>query len=377
MVEQWTPDLVCQALIFFQTLAINGFAVTDIAGQNWRMDSDGRLYFIDAGDVRYWNDCVKYGEKQSTYLFYLYHILQYAYGSEPDVPLIDILTRYWYGWAAPIYLDGGYGHIDWTIAAPFIPKEFHKMLKGFQTLTLDKTEEIIMHVGDAVELIKQGVVGTVGQPTLMDIMKSIYGDYQQAFVADDYTLSPDGYSVGKWAVIQKAAKELNRQQFSWLDLGACYGIFGFMLAQEYKQSTGVLNNIVQAELVANRFVAHVKEMSDRVKVQECSWKDVIGTYDLVLCMSLVHHLLGSGHTVKSFCEGLMPLVSVGGLLVLEVPLANDFQGSLLVKTHLGHCVDVEDFVSELPGFELLWKEKVDYAGNTDINRNVGVFRRVA
>jgi 2-polyprenyl-3-methyl-5-hydroxy-6-metoxy-1,4-benzoquinol methylase len=242
---------------------------------------------------------------------------------------------------------------------------------------MDTLQETIMHVGDAVELIKQGKVGQANQPTTMDIMKSIYGDYQQAFVADDFTLTPDGYSVGKWAVIQRAAKELNRQQFSWLDLGACYGIFGFMLAQEYQQSTGVLNNIVQAELVANRFAAHVKGISDRVKTQDCSWKDCTGTYDLVCCMSLVHHLLGSGHTVKTFCDGLKKLVNPGGILVLEVPLANDFQGSLLVKTHLGHCVDVEDFIPELPEFELLWKEKVDYAGNSDINRNVGVFRRVA
>lgn len=374
-VHQWEPNLVVQSLMLFQTLLGNGFAVTDIAGQNWRTDRAGRLYFIDDGDIRYADVCIEHKSIQTTFLFYLSHILQYAFGANPKTPLIDLLKEAWPGWADSTYKGGGYGNIDWRISRCFLPVGLHKILKDFQELTMDTIGETMIHVGDAIELIKQGKVGSAGQPSTVDIIKGIYSDYQLAQVRDDYTLTPEGYSAGKWSVVSRAARVLDTQQFSWLDLGACYGLFGFMLAQEYPQSTGILNNIDRAELVATRFVAHIKGVSGRVKTQECSWKDTKGTYDFVLCMSLVHHLLGSGHTVKTFCDSIKTKVNPGGILVLEVPTSGDFQGQLLEKTHMGRTVDVVDFIPELPEFDLLWKERVNYMENKQFVRNVGIFRK--
>ena len=158
------------------------------------------------------------------------------------------------------------------------------------------------------------------------------------------------------------------EKFTFVDMGSCIGLISIGLIQEYPLSRGVLCNVDSSEMCETRRLVEKLHLTDSCFLLSKDVMKLEGIYDLVLCFSLVHHLLREG----DFGHVIHTIVNRGGrLIVVEFPVGEDV---LLQKIKSGCNESLEERYSHLrsvdtvsdglrryaPDFSIEGIHKVDY-----------------
>ena len=118
--------------------------------------------------------------------------------------------------------------------------------------------------------------------------------------------------------IIKIALDLLGDNFTFIDLGCCFGMFGLKIAQNYN-AYGDLINITSVEIEKGTFIKNLLEIKN-VNFINTNIMTIVKQYDLVICMSVIHHLL-NGNNIDVIMLHLQKMTLK--YAVLEFPLYGD------------------------------------------------------
>jgi len=145
-------------------------------------------------------------------------------------------------------------------------------------------------------------------------------DYQRAELQGD-VLVPTGTSARKWGAVQLAVQHLGHvpgRPFLFADFGCSYGLFSLLLWHHY----GAMGDMVTLGRLDVPACQRVEEYTHAaVRFVRADAMDVVGTYDLTLYLSLVHHLLAHGHRPERIAETIRKQTRSAALV--ELPTAVD------------------------------------------------------
>lgn len=354
----WTQKNLVALLLLIETLIKNGFLIVDMNSPNLRQKDD-TIYFIDTGDIRVW-------DRQTASRFLYWMVSIFALGLGIDSPL-GTLKKIYNRYSETIHNGGCEDYISYRLVKSFFSEPIYRLIKEFTKAKKGKEEDLMLAIGKAIQYIRDGKFDKPNTPSKLDLLRSVFSDYQNAQVKDDMTIVPTHNTVPKWNIVQRAAKLLPKT-FSFADLGANYGVYSFLLLQNFKSCNGLINNVNLGEIVACNFVTGIMGFSKRTKPLHSTWTGLTDPKDLVLCLSLVQHVAGPEiRTNEEFAKEISRMVKPNGILVLEIPTVNDFAGK-----NKGFTVNA--FEKALTEFKTEFVERVAY-GADSIDRYCLVTRK--
>jgi hypothetical protein len=351
--SKWDKNFLVQILNLFKVMIKNGVFIGDISDQNWRVDNNGQLYLIDFSGMEQWEVFLKNGRTEGAFLTQFaaisYECID-SFGNGVFRILNDQCEFDFYSERVDHF--GSNTIYDSRILSRFFPEPIWAVFDKFQHVDELGMEILMTTISEAMDFIQDKKCDSKN-PSVLEVMRGVFSDYQNADVDEDFTLHPMDSSKSKWDIIEEASKIIKKDNFRFVDFGACYGLFSFKLAQTYPACSGVINNINDNEISCNNYVINIFKMRDRVSVQNCGWRFTEGKFDLLLCMSLIHHIVRGGLSLQGFYDAVNGMSNPGAVFVLEIPSVKDFAGDD-VK------LDVDEIVALFTNFQEVRRIKVDY-----------------
>jgi len=201
-----------------------------------------------------------------------------------------------------------------------------------------------------------------------DVEKIMEG-YQRAKLSKNNIIMPYGSTESKYKAAEKGISYLeNKEKFSFMDFGCCFGAIGLKIKQEFKDSNCNMSGVNKEELEIVKNISSFLNI-DGVNIIKKNVISIEASYDLTLYFSLVHHVI-----YRYGFENLAKLISkqTNNVAVVEFPMHDDVlcQKVLKEKSSLMNDENIVKVFSKF--FDILDKIEIFYPHkgekNTQLNR---------